>query len=255
GNFYGWKQLGVFAYDESNAWTDNWEQLTPHFDGEGNFTGYTLNGETYAGNVQQMTTTGSVSKGGDTHWYDANSDGIIDENDRIILGNAQPKWVAGWNNSLSYKGISLSFNFYVSFGGKIYNRARWNMSTFRTSGATPDPYIIHNAWWQPGDVTDVPVPRNNGMENVRELGSRYLEDASFIRLRNLKLSYALPSRLISPAGLERASIYVYGTNLLTWSDYSWFDPEVAFGNPLEMGRDTGRYPRKREFGLGLNLNF
>lgn len=255
GNFYGWNRLGVYAYDESNAWTDDGLQLTPVFTGDGEFDHYTLNGERYNGNVNQLETTGSVSKGGDAIWQDMNGDRVIDDTDRIILGSAQPKWTGGWINTFSYKDVSLSFNFYVSYGGAIYNRSRWVMSTFRTSGATPDPYIIHNAWSQPGDVTDVPVPANNGMENVRELNSFYVEDASFIRLRNARLSWQLPDRLISPLRLSAASIYVYGNNLLTWTDYSWWDPEISFGNPLEMGRDTGRYPRKREFGLGVNVNF
>lgn len=255
GNFYGWKQLGVYAYDESNAWTDDGRQLTPVFQDNGGFSHYTLNGERYNGDVNQLQTVGTASKGGDAIWQDVNGDRVIDDADRIILGNAQPEWTGGWINTLTYKGISLSFNFYMSYGGSLYNQSRWVMSTYLTTTETPDPYIIHNAWSQPGDVTDVPIPVNNGMENVRELNSRYIEDASFIRLRNVKLTWALPERFISPLGLSAAGIYVYGNNLLTWTNYSWFDPEISFDNPLQMGEDTGRYPRKREFGLGVNLNF
>lgn len=255
GNFYGWKQLGVYAYDESNAWTDEGRQLTPHFDGSGGFSHYTLNGEIYSGVINQLETTGSISKGGDAIWLDATGDGIIDDTDRVILGNAQPKWGAGWVNSLSYKDLTVSFNFYFSYGGQIYNQSRWINGRFTTSGATPDPYMIHNAWSSPGDVTDVPLPLNNGMENMRELNSFFVEDASFIRLRNARVTYKLPSVWVSPLGISSLNVYAYGTNLLTWSNYSMYDPEISFGNPLQMGRDTGRYPRKREFGLGVNMNF
>ncbi|WP_257668311.1 SusC/RagA family TonB-linked outer membrane protein [Parapedobacter tibetensis] len=255
GNFYGWQQLGVYAYDESNAWSEDWQQLTPNFSDAGEFSHYTLNGQLYNGNINQLETTGSVSKGGDAIWLDANGDGIIDETDRIILGNAQPNWMAGWNNSFTYKNFGLSFNFYFSYGGSLYNQSRWLNGRFTTSGATPDPYIIHNAWWHPGDVTDVPLPRNNGMDNMRELNSFFVEDASFIRLRNAKFTYKLPARWVSPIGISLANVYVYGNNLFTWTNYSMYDPEISFGNPLQMGRDTGRYPRKREIGVGLNINF
>lgn len=255
GNFYGWQQLGVYAYDESNAWSGDGRQLTPHFNVNGEFSHYTLHGETYAGAITQLETTGSISKGGDAIWLDANGDGVIDETDRVILGNAQPRWVAGWINSLTYKDVTLSFNFYFSYGGQIYNQSRWINGRFTTSGATPDPYIIHNAWWQPGDVTDVPIPLNNGMENMRELNSFFIEDASFIRLRNARVAYKLPTTWGAPLGISAINVYAYGTNLFTWSNYSMYDPEISFGSPLQMGRDTGRYPRKREFGMGLNVNF
>lgn len=255
GNFYGWQQLGVYAYDESNAWSEDKQQLTPHFHGGGEFSHYTLNGETYIGSITQLETAGSISRGGDAIWQDTNGDGVIDETDRVVLGNAQPKWVAGWINSLSYKDVTLSFNFYFSYGGEIYNRSRWINGRFTTSGATPDPYMIHNAWWNPGDVTDVPIPENNGMDNMRELNSFFVEDASFIRLRNVRVSYKLPPAWLASLGISAVDVYGYGTNLLTWSNYSMYDPEISFPNPLQMGRDDGRYPRKREFGVGLNINF
>jgi len=255
GNFYGWNNLGVYAYDESNAWTDDGRQLMPVFGRDGAFDHYILDGQRYMGNVNQLQTTGGISKGGDVIWQDVNGDWVIDDTDRIILGNAQPKWMTGWNNALSYKDWTLSFNFYLSYGGKIYNQARRVMASYTTSLATPDPYIINNAWWRPGDITDVPIPVNNGMENVRELNSFFLEDASFIRLRNARLTYQMPAQWMSAVKFAGASIYVYGNNLFTWTNYSWFDPEIAFSNPLQMGRDTGRYPRRRELGLGLNINF
>ncbi|MFC3198326.1 SusC/RagA family TonB-linked outer membrane protein [Parapedobacter deserti] len=255
GNFFGWNNLGVYAYDESNAWSDDGRQLMPVFGTDGVFDHYMLDGQHYMGNVNQLQTTGGISKGGDVIWQDVNGDRVIDDTDRIILGNAQPKWMTGWNNALSYKDWTLSFNFYVSYGGKIYNQARRVMASYTTSLATPDPYIINNAWWRQGDITDVPIPVNNGMENVRELNSFFLENASFIRLRNARLTYRVPAQWLSAVKLAGASIYVYGNNLFTWTNYSWFDPEIAFSNPLQMGRDTGRYPRKRELGLGLNINF
>jgi TonB-linked SusC/RagA family outer membrane protein len=255
GNFYGWKALGVYQYDQSNAYTDDWEQLTPAFDNSGAFAGYTLNGKAYTGNVNKLKTQGNVLKGGDMIWQNTNKDSVIDDNDRILLGNAQPKWIAGLSNMINYKNFSLSFNIYVSWGGMIYDRGRQQLNTNATTNVTPDPEYIRNAWWHQGDVTIWPIAKNNGMGNARELSSLYLEDASFIRLRNVRLTYSLPKNVASKVKLNGASIYLYGNNLLTWTNYFWYDPEISFSNPLEMGRDNGRYPRKREIGAGINLNF
>jgi TonB-linked SusC/RagA family outer membrane protein len=254
GDFYGWKALGVYQYDESNAYTDNWEQLTPEFV-SGVFNGYTLDGKAYNGPVNRMRTQGNILKGGDMIWENNNRDSVIDDADRISLGNAQPKWIAGLANQFSYKNFSLSFNIYVSWGGLLYDRGRQQLNTNATTNVTPDPEYIRDSWWNPGDITKWPVAKNNGMGNARELSSLYLEDASFIRLRNVRLTYGLPQNITSKIKMKGASVYLYGNNLLTYTNYFWYDPEIAFNNALQMGQDNGRYPRKREFGAGLNLNF
>lgn len=254
GDFFGWEALGVYQYDQSNAYTEDWVQLTPVFD-NGAFTGYTLDGKPYTGTVKQLRTQGNILKGGDMIWANNNKDSVIDDADRVSLGNAQPKFMAGLSNVFTYKRFSLSFNFYVSWGGKIYNRGRQQLNTNATTNVTPDPEYIREAWWNPGDVTRWPIARNNGMGNARELASIYLEDASFIRLRNARLTYALPVNITSKAKIRGVQVYVYGNNLLTWTNYTWYDPEINFNNPLQMGQDNGRYPRKREFGAGININF
>ena len=255
GNFFGYVALGVYSYDQSNAWTPDYkQQLTPVFVNNA-FTGYTLDGKPYTGTVKQLTTNGLVSKGGDMIWQNNYLDSVIDDNDRIILGNAQPKWVAGLNNSVTYKQFILSFDFYISWGGSIYNSARANLNRNVTTNVTPEPDYIHKAWWHPGDVTIYPVASNNSLGNARDLSSLYLEDASFIRLRNARLSYELPKKIISKVKLQNVSVFVFGNNLLTWTNYTWYDPEISLGSALTPGNDNGRFPRKREYGGGINLNF
>jgi len=257
GNFFGWKALGVYQYDVSNAYTESWERLEPvgvSADGK-TAQGYTLNGQPYTGNINQLTTQGNISKGGDVIWENTTKDGVIDDNDKVILGNAQPKFIAGLANSFSYKNLSLSFNFYVSWGNQLYSKARQGLNNFGTTNVTPEVDAIIGAWDKPGDITNWPIAKNNSMGNVREVNSNYIEDASFIRLRNMKLSYNLPKDISSRFKMENLGVYVYGTNLLTWTNYKWYDPEISLGNALEMGQDNGRYPREREFGLGLNINF
>ena len=255
GDFYGYTALGVYAYDQSNAWTPDYrQQLTPVFT-NGVFTGYTLDGKPYTGTVHKLTTNGLVSKGGDMIWQNNYLDSVIDDNDRTVLGNAQPKWVAGLINSVNYKQFTLSFAFYVSWGGNIYNSARANLNRNVTTNVTPEPAYIHGAWWRQGDVTIYPIASNNSLGNARDLSSLYLEDASFIRLRNARISYELPKKIISKVKLQNVSVFVFGNNLLTWTNYTWYDPEISLGSALTPGNDNGRFPRKREFGGGININF
>jgi TonB-dependent starch-binding outer membrane protein SusC len=255
GDFYGWEALGVYPYDESNAYDPNWEQLTPNFDTEGKFTGYTANGQPYTGTVQKLYTNGNVLRGGDVIWNNIRKDSLIDDADRMILGNSQPQFYAGIFSQISYKGFSLSFNFYSNWGNKIYNSARRTLNTYQISNLTPEPYVIYNAWTKPGDLTDVPIPRNNGAGNVREVNSNYIEDGSFIRLRNVRLSYDFGNAIVSKLRLKALGIYVYGNNLVTWTNYKWYDPEITSDNPLQLGEDTGTYPRRQEIGFGINAGF
>ena len=254
GDFYGYTALGVYAYDQSNAYTDNWDQLTPVFT-NGTFSHYEYQGKAYSGPVKQLTTQGNLLKGGDVIWQNTKRDSVIDDADRVILGNAQPDWIAGLTNVVTYKGISLSFSFYVSWGGMIYNRARQQLNINATTNVTPEPDYINGAWWKPGDVTIYPIARNLPVGNGREGSSLYMEDASFIRLRNARLAYEVPRKIASKIRLNGVSVFAYGNNLLTWTHYKWYDPEISLGSALTPGLDNGRYPRKREFGAGINVNF
>lgn len=258
GNFFGWRALGVYQYDVSNSYSSDWRRLTPVNVASNGKTagGFTLNGTPYTGPIQQLSTNGNILKGGDVIWFNPNNDGVIDDADKIILGNAQPKFIAGLFNSFSYMNFALSFNFYTSWGGKIYNAARRELNTFNTVNVTPEVDAIVNAWYKQGDITVWPKAQQNSPSgNIREVNSNYIEDASFIRLRNLKFGYNIPAKYSSRLKLQNVGLYIYGANLATWTNYKWFDPEISFDNALQMGQDNGRYPREREFGLGLNVNF
>lgn len=274
GNFFGYKFLGIYQYDESNAWTDDYStMLTPVFkkDAQGNviieknmkpiLEGYTLpDGSAYAGPVRQMATAGVVSKGGDVIWENrADSRGVRDGNigneDRQFLGHGQPRWSIGWSNNITYKGFSLSFSLYGNFGGKVYNDNRRNLASFSNSNTTPDSYFIQNMWKYPGMITNVYRGGDRAADNMRRGGSQYLENGSFLRLQSARLSYQLPTKLTSKAAMRLVNLYIYGINLLTWTEYSGFDPEVGQNSVLKPGNDPGRYPRRREIGMGLNVSF
>ena len=258
GDFYGYRQLGIFRYDESNAFTPgSWQQLTPVFEG-GTFRGYTLNGEAYTGDVvQKRLPNGKPFRGGDVNWDEApgSRDGVIDENDRTVIGNALPTYTGGLSTTLTYKNLSLFVSFYYSFGGKIYNDAEHQRNMFKYSSTTPSPSVINSIWVHQGDEALYPRPYNDEYNNARYANSFYLEKGDFIRLQNIRLSYDLPERWLKPLHIKSLQAYFFANNPLTWTAYSGYDPEFSSSNPLQIGKDTYRYPKKREYGLGLNVKF
>ncbi|MCW3467970.1 SusC/RagA family TonB-linked outer membrane protein [Chitinophaga nivalis] len=254
GDFYGFRYQGVYQYDQSNAYNDDWEQLSPVFDGN-RFTGeYTLNGQKYTGQVHRMYGNGNLLKGGDVIYENANKDSVIDDADRRIIGNSQPTFYAGWINNLTYKNFTLSFTFNLQWGNQVYNNAAAGLNNYTTTHVIPQPYVIYNAWRKQGDITDVPRVDKSTAWNHR-ISTRYLEDASFIRLSYVKLMYTFQQRWLQRVKMKGAGVYLYGSNLITWTNYSWYDPEFSSANALQMGQDNGRYPRRRELGLGINIHF
>jgi TonB-linked SusC/RagA family outer membrane protein len=274
GNFYGYKYLGIYQYDQSNAYSEDYSvRLIPQFqkDAQGNVVieknmepvllGYTTpDGKPYTGVVKQLTTNGVVSQGGDVIWQNLpDSKGVyngdIGNEDRQFLGHGQPRWSMGWSNYFTYKQFSLSFNFYGNFGGSIYNQNRRNLASFSNSNTTPDSYFIQNMWKYPGQITDSYRGGDKKADNMRRGGSQYLEDGSFVRLQSVRFGYRLPEKLSNKVAMKVLNVYIYGNNLLTWTDYTGFDPEVAQNSVLKPGDDTGRYPRRRELGMGVNITF
>lgn len=273
GQFYGYKYLGVYAYDESNAYTTDYRtRLIPQFelDQSGNviignnlkptLLGYTLpDGTPYTGQVNQLTVGGAVSRGGDAIWQDlpdenGNLNGDISNEDRQILGAGIPKFTAGFQNSFTFKQFTFSFFMFGSFGNQIYNDFARGNAQFSSTNVTPSPYFIRNLWKYPGQITDV-YSRERALNNSRPGNSFFLEDGSFIRLQTVRFAYQMPENISRRIFTKNLSLYVYSNNLATWTSYSGFDPEVNQRNVLEPGRDNGRFPRRREFGLGLNASF
>ena len=273
GRFFGWKALGIYQYDESNAYTPDYRtRLIPQFEKDqfgnvifGNdlrprLVGYTLpDGTPYTGTVSQMTVEGGVARGGDVIWEnlpDANGNlnGSISTEDRQVLGSGIPKLTIGFNNNITYKKFSLSTYIFGSFGNQIYNEFARNNAQFSTANVTPLPYVVYNMWKYPGQITDF-YRRDRAANNHRPGNSYFLEDGAFIRLQTVRLSYQAPAKLAKKVFMRNMTIYGYSNNLATWTSYSGFDPEVNQRNVLAPGIDNGRYPRRREFGFGINASF
>ena len=228
-------------------------------DGKPIFSHYeTSDGQKYTGEIGQVTSYGQVLKGGDVIWEDRDHDGVIGDSDRKILGQGLPNWYLGWSNYLNYKNFSLSFSFYGSFGNKIYNKQRRELNTYASSNATPYSSDIYKIWKYQGQITEgySGQKANTGVQNARELSSYFLEDGDYIRLTNIRLAYSLEKKLVKKLKLTELTVYVYGNNLLTWTNYTGYDPSsISNSNVLRPGQDNGRYPTAKEIGFGLNVNF
>ena len=281
GMFYGYRNLGIYQYDASNAWTADFStRLTPVFqrDGDNNVViglngqptllKYLMpNGEEYAGKVGQMKVNGVVSGGGDVIWYNKPKqdttggevyDDIIDSSDQTILGKGSPDWFGSWTNYFTYKDFSFSMGFYVSWGGKVWNDLKRYYSSWGGNTHKQTPEYIRQGWKYPGEITSWYALNSSNTRKTKNhqmsLSDQFLEDATYIRLQNLRLSYTLNRKLLDKTPVRTIQAFVYGNNLITWTNYSGFDPEVD-PNVLEPGKDNSKYPHNREFGFGLNVGF
>jgi len=258
GDFYGYKQLGIFRWTASNAYSTDWTQLEPvNVSVDGQIAEYyTLNGQRYTGTVQKLSGPAGPLKGGDTQWDDLNKDGTIDDADRQVIGNATPDYYLGLSNTFTYKRFSLNLMFNATIGGQIYNAFKENFATFGSSNGTAFPEAIYGAWRKEGDIAIYPYfpTKDNNGNQKRGLNSYYIEDGSFIRLSSARLNYSFQPALTNRIMMKSLSVFVYGTNLLTWTNYSGFDPEFSNSNPLTPSTDGGQYPKRREFGFGINIS-
>lgn len=260
GTMYGYKAMQIFPYDQSNAFTPDWVQLTPIYDEKDRFLKYQLNGNDYDGEVKQLrygTSTGEAFKGGDVMWDDINKDGVIDAKDRQEIGCGQPDLIGGFNSDFKYKDFTLSAFFAFSIGGDVYNRYESDRSNHMWSTLTQaNPVNVANSWKAPGDIAKYPVPSSsrNIVENTRKASSLWIEDGSYIRLKSLKLAYSVPRHITKILRIESASLNMMLENYFTWSNYSGFDPEIP-SRGFAVGYDNNSYPKAKSLVFGLNVNF
>lgn len=189
---------------------------------------------------------------GDIDYEDVSGNGSIGPEDRVVIGCAQPKFTYGLTNDLSWNGISLNIFFQGSYGNDIFNASRIEtegMIDFRNQSKA-----VLRRWLRPGMKTD--IPRSGNSENIHN-SSRFVEDGSYLRLKNVTLSYDFPKRVLQKVHVKGFRVFITGQNLWTLTDYSGYDPEVnAYGgDSVAMGVDFGTYPQSRTFVGGINLTF
>jgi len=191
---------------------------------------------------------------GDLIYRDVNGDGILDSRDLVYMGSAIPKFQGGLNFSGSYKGIDLNLFLQGVTGVKVYDAMRY----FIESGIGDYNYSTRllNAWTPENPNTDVPrLVHGDPGNNARLASERWLQDGSYLRLRNVQLGYTLPAGLTRFVEGSSVRFYVTGTNLLTFTKYTGYDPEVGRDGVTNRGVDRGNYPMSKMFVGGLQVNF
>ncbi len=196
-----------------------------------------------------------------------NADGTIDRStvapsayaqaQRVAVGNPNPDYIVGLTNNFSYQGFDLTVFFNGVFGNELstYGMGRYSSANMRFEDNQTVDQI--DAWTTPGQITNIPQARffaNNGAQ----LSSRYVVDGSFVRLRNITLGYNIPARLLSKAKLDKVRIYTSALNLLTFTDYPYWDPEVNADfqdTNVAKGNDFYTPPQPKTILFGVNISF
>lgn len=206
---------------------------------------------------------------GEAKWKDVNGDGKITRaaDGNQVIGNATPKFFYGWNNNLTYKNFDLNFLIQGSYGNDIFNAVRIKTEN-PSNGLSTN---LNNRWTTENQDTDVPVFLSSRERNALNLGanqtsgigvdqrsSRWVEDGSYVRLKNITLTYNLPVSLLSKIHVSRLAAYITGINLITITNYTGYDPEVSSfnaGGAGGLGIDLSNYPTAKTVMFGINLTF
>lgn len=200
---------------------------------------------------------GYVSKGvdpetGDLVYEDRNGDGEITPLDKTWIGNANPKFTFGMTNNFSWKGLNLNILITGSYGNDIFNASR--IETEGMASANNQTTTVLRRWRIPGQQTDV-FRSDNPAWNVKN-SSYWVEDGSYLKVKNITLSYDITSPKLKRINITRIQPYISLQNFITWTGYSGYDPEVSQSeSATQMGIDWGTYPNVRTVVVGLNLTF
>lgn len=233
-SFYGWVVEGIFQSQE---------EVDKH-----------------AVQVKPTTPGGPGTSAGDLKFKDLNGDGVIDLNDRTFLGSFIPKFSYSLNLSANYKNFGLTLFFQGVQGNKIYNATRTateGMVRFFNAGTQ-----VLNAWTPSNTNTDIPRAISADPNQNARPSTRFIEDGSYLRLKNISLNYTVPAKSLqslTKGTVKGLNIYVSAQNILTFTNYSGFDPEV--GNrqvnttSLTNGVDYAVYPQAKGYQVGINVNF
>jgi hypothetical protein len=187
---------------------------------------------------------------GDVRFVDINGDGMIDPNDRTNIGNGTPEWTFGLALNADWKGIDFSLNLHGVGEAKIFD------ATYRTDVFSGNfPKWMLGRWT--GEGTSNKLPRLGGNTENWQMSDIYIHDGSFLRLKNMQLGYTLPKQITEIAGIKRFRVFVAAENLMTWTKYHGFDPEISSGagNSQSLGVDRGVYPQARTYTVGANITF
>lgn len=201
---------------------------------------------------------GANNKAGQFHFRDVNGDSKIDANDRTIIGNPHPDFTYGFNAQVNYKNFGLTVFAQGVQGNQIFNYVRY-WTDFPTFGGNRSREMLEDSW-RPGK-TDAKLPQLRSNDVISSNPSTYyIENGSYLRFKNIQLSYNLPESLLKRFGISQFRIYIQGQNLWTITPYTGLDPEINLrnydpNNDRHMGVDEGAYPLAKVYLVGANLSF
>lgn len=225
----------------------------------GQFFGLKWTGEVYPTDelAQAHVTSimGQPPVGGTLKYEDFNGDGKIDANDRQIIGSPHPKFFGGFNTLVSWRNFDLGLQFSFVQGNMMFNQMRFLSSRGFAYDAARKERV--NAWSEPGQITTEHKVLTSTDSRDNQFSSKYVEDASYLRLNNLMLGYNLPADITEPLNINLIRIYFSAQNLVTITDYKGFDPEVnaKAGDIRTQGVDIGMIPQVSSYMLGVNVKF
>ena len=267
-NDFKWSSDAVFSYNKNNVESINSD--TPIITASGGFNsaiglikaGYPVNvfygyitdgifqnqAEVDSHAVQMPGSNSSTSTApGDIRFKDLNNDGVVNDKDRTIIGNPNPKFTFSFNNTFSYKNFDLTIFLQGSYGNDIFNANR--MYTEAMSIIQNQSTAVLGRWTGEGTSNNIPRAIYGDPNQNSRVSDRYIEDGSYLKIKNINLSYTLPKAVFGQ-NFNSVKIFVSAQNLVTWTKYSGFDPEVPVN-----GIDNGTYPITRTVSLGLNIGF
>jgi TonB-linked SusC/RagA family outer membrane protein len=261
---------GAFRWNTSLNISRNVNEVVALADSLPQFFGYTAEGAGETNVVMEGQPLGSFwglrflgvdAATGDALYEDINRNGQISTDDGTVIGNAQPEFIGGITNGFSWKGFDLSVFFQWSYGNDILNFT--NTSLLNAGADITDNQVKEAAkrWQKPGDITNVPRyeynPAEDGSSFNNYHSSRFIEDASYLRLKNVSLGYRIPEKYVARFKLSNARILLSATNLWTLSRYSGADPEVSSldGTTATQGIDFFTFPQVRTIMAGLTIGF
>lgn len=240
GSMYGYEWDGVYQTDDF-TWQNNSD---PNIDFDDRV--FTLRDDVVS-NQSAAVAPGSLK------FKDLNGDGVVDaENDRKVIGNSNPDFFGGINNSFKMGNFDFDFFLEWQYGNEIFNEARFRQEGFNLNNVTQDYYDNR---WTPTNPSNTHGSRSDQNSTARLASSYYVEDGSYIRLANITIGYNLPFEISESIGFKSFRIYATGTNLKTWTNYSGYDPDISFNNPLLTGFDRITYPRATSIIVGFNMTF
>ena len=233
GNMYGYVFDGIYQSDDFEVYADGTMHLKP-------------------GIVDISEHAGEAVQPGFVKYKDIDGDGIITTEDRQIIGNGQPDWFGGITNRFQFFGVDLSFMFQYSVGNDVYNAQRM-FSTQSRLEMQNNLAEVKDRWTATNASNLVPSAKGYVAYDVY---SRFIEDGSFLRLKNITLGYTIPERLTRKIYVSKLRLYASANNLFLLTRYSGFDPEVNMkSSNLMPSFDFGAYPKNKAFTFGVELNF